>query len=103
MKSTRTNNRGVIKCWSEGQPAHSGKRALTTDGKALYSYDLKIGMRAGSTCVVADYTAATDSFRSHTTSVHVGLAKCVADLVMHPKVWSHSPLSARDFEEDIPF
>ena len=103
MKSIRTNNRGVIERWSDGQRAHTSKHALTTDGKALFSYGLKIGMRAGNTCVVADYTAATGSFQSHTTSVHVGLAKDVADLVMHPKVWDASPLSGTGWMEEVPF
>ena len=101
MKSIRTNNRGVIERWSKGQPAYTSNSALTTDGKALFSYGLKIGMRAGNTCDVADYTAATVTFQSHSTSVHVGLAKDAADLVMHPKVWHTSPMSADT--EEVPF
>ena len=101
MKSIRTNNRGVIERWSKGQPAYTSNSALTTDGKALFSYGLKIGMRAGNTCVVADYTAATGTFQSHTPSDHVGLAKDAADLVMHPKVWHTSPMSADT--EEVPF
>ena len=101
MKSIRTNNRGVIERWSKGQPAYTSNSALTTDGKALFSYGLKIGMRAGNTCVDADYTAATGTFQSHTTSVHVGLAKDAADLCLHPKVWHTSPMSADT--EEVPF
>ena len=102
MKSIRTNNRGVIEHWANGQAAHSSNRALSTDGQGLFSYGLKIGARAGNTCVVADYTAATGSFQTQTTSCHVGLAKSVADLVMHPKVWDASPLSGTGWME-VPF
>ena len=102
MKSTRTNNDGVIDCWTKGQAAHSAKRALTTDGESLYSYGLKIGARLESgICIVADYTASTGSLQSQTTSCHVGLAARVADLVMHPKVWHTSPMSADT--EEVPF
>ncbi len=102
MKSIKTNNRGVIERWSKGQAARTSNGALTTDGQGLFSYGLKIGMRAGNTCVVADYTAATGSFQTQTTSCHVGLAKAAADLVMHPKVWDVSPLSGTGWQE-VPF
>ncbi len=105
MKSTRTNNDGVIDCWTKGQPAHGGSRkTLTTDGESLFSYNLKIGARTKSgMCIVADYTGGTNSFKSQTTSCHVGLAKRVADLVMHPKVWEISPLSDDDDYGEILF
>ena len=96
----KTTNEGVIDAWKCGEPARNSRGSLTTDGKALYSYGLKIGMRAGGTCVVADYTAGTNSFESQTTSCHVGKARMVADLVMHPRVWLTSPMS--DYSE-IPF
>jgi len=38
-------------------------------------------------CVVADLTAPAGQFHSMTTSCHVNLAKRVASLVMHPRVW----------------
>ena len=102
MKSLRTDNAGVVNAWSNGHRAHSHKRTLTTDGESLYSYGFKIGMRAGGTCVVADYTAGTGSFKSQTTSCHVGLAKRWATLVMHPRVWLTSPLSDDPLKE-VPF
>jgi hypothetical protein len=102
MKRTKTNNHGVIAAWQRGAPARNGRGSLTTDGDGLYSYGLKIGMRAGNTLVVADYTAGTGSFQTQTTSCHVGLAKSVADLAMHPRVWDASPLSGTGWE-DIPF
>jgi hypothetical protein len=97
----RTTNAGVIAAWKSGEPARNGRQSLTTDGESLYSYHLKIGNRAGNTCVVGDFTAGTNSFRSQTTSCHVGKARAVADLVMHPKVWEVSPLS--DDHEEVPF
>jgi hypothetical protein len=54
----------------------------------LYSYHKKIGHRTASgVCVVADLTAPAGQFHSMTTSCHVNLAKRVANLVMHPRVW----------------
>ena len=101
MKLLRTNNDGVISAWRRGDPARNSRRSLYTDGKHLFSYHLVIGAHTGNTCVVADYTAATGSFQTQTTSCHVGLAKRAADLVMHPRVWMVSPLSKTN--EEVPF
>ena len=98
----RTTNDGVIAAWKSGKPARNGRKSLTTDGESLYSYHLKIGKRAGGTCVVADYTAGTGSFKSQTTSCHVVRAKRRANLVMHPRVWLTSPLSDDPLKE-VPF
>tara|TARA_R110000824_G_scaffold92217_9_gene223913 strand:+ start:362 stop:676 length:315 start_codon:yes stop_codon:yes gene_type:complete len=104
MKAPLTNNKGVIDAWKCGESARNSRRNLTTDGESLYSYRLKIGMRAGETCVVADYTAGTNSFQTQTTSCHVGIARARADLVMHPRVWLTSPLSAEGSTgEELPF
>jgi len=100
MKRTITNNLNVMRAWREGKNARNHKNTLIASDGELYSYQLKIGQRSDAgACVVADYTAKTDHFKSQTTSCHVNLAKRSADLVMHPLVWACSPL----FNERIPF
>ena len=89
----RIRNNKVVKRWSLGLPARNHKFTLMSfaldDGTAeLYSYHKKIGHRTASgVCVVADLTAPAGQFHSMTTSCHVNLAKRVANLVMHPRVW----------------
>jgi hypothetical protein len=99
----RTKNNDVIKAWKAGIPARNGKNTLWTTGKQLYSYQLQIGVRTDSgVTVLADYTAATRSFRSQTTSCHVcHVLRAGVDLVMHPMVWQASPLSKDN--EEVPF
>ena len=89
----RIRNNKVVKRWSLGLAARNHKFTLMSfaldDGTAeLYSYHKKIGHRTASgVCVVADLTAPAGQFHSMTTSCHVNLAKRVASLVMHPRVW----------------
>jgi hypothetical protein len=89
----RIRNNKVVKMWQEGKAARNHKFTLMSlaldDGTAeLYSYHKKIGHRTASgVCVVADLTAPAGQFHSMTTSCHVNLAKRVANLVMHPRVW----------------
>ena len=89
----RIRNNKVVKRWSLGLAARNHKFTLMSlaldDGTAeLYSYHKKIGHRTASgVCVVADLTAPAGQFHSMTTSCHVNLAKRVANLVMHPRVW----------------
>jgi len=93
-------NSQVISLWRDGRDARNNKNTLVAIDGDLYSYHVKIGRRtAGGQCVVADKTAAGGCFHSQTTSNHVGLAKHHADMVMHPLVWEHSPLS----NEEMPF
>jgi hypothetical protein len=91
----RRTNSNVIDAWTKGVVAHNHRGSLSTDGKSLYSYGLKIGHNTGSACVVVDYTAASKNFQSQTTSCHVNLAKRAThpDLVWHPLVWQESPLA----------
>ena len=89
----RVRNNNVVKMWQEGKAARNHKFTLMSlaldDGTAeLYSYHKKIGHRTASgVCVVGDFTAPGGEFCSMTTSCHVGRAKRVANLVMHPRVW----------------
>ncbi len=98
-------NEAVIKSWTAGEKAVNHKNTLMSmprpDGCVeLFSYNLKIGHRTPTgVCIVGDFTAATGSFCSMTTSCHVNKAKAVAAMVMHPKVWDVSPAS----DLDLPF
>ena len=101
----KLSNSQVIEAWIDGDAAknHKGTLMSLATGE-LYSYNLKIGHRTkGGVCVLCEYNARTGSFRSQTTSTHVGLAKRLitrsGGLVMHPRVWDTSPLR----EEEIPF
>ena len=88
-------NREVINKWLRGEPACNHRRTLTASPTGgLFSYDLKIGQRAGSTAVVVNYTATSRNFHSQTTSCHVNLAARgePAGCVWHPEVWCVSPL-----------
>ena len=78
-------NDAVVRAFSRGQRAAAGN--LSTDGRSLYSYDLKIGERTLGGIVVADFTSPGGHFVSMTTSKHVGLAKRVADTVMLPELF----------------
>ena len=55
---------------------------MSTDTKALYSYKLKIGTTSDQNKHVLDYTTKRLEFYSVTTSIHVGMAKTNADLVI---------------------
>jgi hypothetical protein len=78
-------NDAVVSAFSRGQSGRAG--ALRTDGRCLYSYDLKIAEKTLAGVVVADFTAGGGRFVSQTTSKHVGLAKRVADTVMLPELF----------------
>ena len=98
----KTTNQGVISAWKIGLSARNSRGTLYTDGERLYSYQLHVGTRlkSGAT-VLGDFTAGADGYHSQTTSCHIGLAKRGGvDLVMHPVVWSTSPMSR---EAEIPF
>ena len=78
-------NDAVVSAFSRGQRARAG--ALRTDGRSLWSYDLKIAEKTLAGIVVADFTSPGGHFVSMTTSKHVGLAKRVADTVMLPELF----------------
>ena len=78
-------NDAVVRAFSRGERAAAGN--LSTDGRSLYSYDLKIGERTLGGIVVANFTSPGGRFVSMTTSKHVGLAKRVADTVMLPELF----------------
>lgn len=69
-----------------------GKRAaaenLHTDGRSLWSYNLKIAQRTAEGIVVGDFTAPGGDFYSMTTSKHVGMAKREAHTIMLPELFT---------------
>ena len=80
-------NEQVIEAWknSTTQTVYSHTGNLSTDGTFLHSYALLIGFTADDgSKVLLDYTAPAQCFRSQTTSTHVGIARSVADDIMHP-------------------
>jgi len=88
---TRLRNELVLEKWKDGEKASSHNGALSTDGTSLFSYNLKIGHRAKSgATIVGDFTAPGGSFRSMTTSCHVGKARAIAGHIMHPAVFKNS-------------
>ena len=91
----RCTNDAVVEKWANGLIAKNHRGSLTADEDgALWSYDLKIGQRTDAgVCVVSDFTAPVQQYRSMTTSSHVNRAKGYADMVMHPLVWEQSPMS----------
>ncbi len=67
-------NKEVVQAFMNGKPGMSGR--MRTDGKLLYSYNLKIGWTTGTDHkLVYDYTARNNAFKSATTSKHVRLAE----------------------------
>jgi hypothetical protein len=78
-------NDAVVRAFSRGERAAAG--ALRTDGRSLYSYDLKIAENTVGGIVVANFTSPGGRFVSMTTSRHVGLAMDVADTVMLPEIF----------------
>ena len=73
----------VINSWKQGHSAKSSTGSLSTDGTVLFSYSLPIGYNIDNVLTALDYTS-PDNFYSVTTSIHVGRAKSVADVVATP-------------------
>ena len=74
-------NAEVVDRWVQGCEGFT--RSLKTDGRDLWSYDLKIGTTCDTTGkILIDYTADGGWFISQTTSSHVGLARVLADLIV---------------------
>jgi hypothetical protein len=73
--------------WYNNMPAKSHTRSFTTDGHALYSYDLMIGTtNTRGEKVLYRYTREANNFISRTTSRHVSLATSYADSVLTPNI-----------------
>ena len=88
---TRLRNELVLGKWKDGESASSHNGALHTNGRDLFSYNLRIGYRSRSgACVLGDFTSPGGNFASMTTSCHVGKARSFADHVMHPTVFENS-------------
>ena len=70
-------NLEVIKAWVRGQAARN--KNMRTDGKALFSYNLKIAERKSLSLEIYDYTRTGGNFVSTTTSQHVNMTKRQVD------------------------
>lgn len=87
-----SNAEKVVNAWKLGLPASSSN--FFTDGKFLYSYQLRIGAtdRAGNK-VVFLYNTQGEKI-SATTSKHVGFALKVADKSVLPNSKEHLKLTS---------
>jgi hypothetical protein len=81
------SNAKIVSAWKKGEKAINGRKSLSTDGVRLYSYRLLIGVNVGGTCFMGDYTSPGGSFRSQTTSQHVGRAKRASEHTFHPAIF----------------
>jgi hypothetical protein len=79
-------NKDVIRSFAWGNPAAAGN--LHTDGRSLWSYDLKIAQRTSEGVVVGDFTSPGGGFHSMTTSKHVSMAKREAHTIMLPELFT---------------
>ena len=71
-------NHEVVTNWAQGIEGFT--RSLRTDGRNLFSYNLRIGMTGPEgEKIVFDFTSSGGRFMSQTTSTHVGLARQHAD------------------------
>ena len=82
----RPHVRDIPKAFANGRRAHAGN--LYTDGRSLWSYDLKIAQRTPEGIVVGDFTTQGGCYYSVTTSKHVGYTKRIADTIMLPEIFS---------------
>ena len=79
-------DRDIPRAFASGRRAHAGN--LSTDGRSLWSYDLKIAQKTPEGIVVGDFTTKGGCYYSTTTSKHVCYAKRVADTIMLPELFS---------------
>ena len=94
---TRLRNELVLDKWKKGEPANSHTGALCTNGRDLFSYNLRIGYRSrGGQTILGDFTSPGGDFRSMTTSCHIGKARRIADHIMHPTVFENSEFKNED-------
>ena len=77
------SNQHIAQSWHNGFPMHS--KNMSTDGRDLFSYGLRIGYTSGGHKIVIDYTKEGGMYKSMTTSHHVGIAKKYAIKVVKPK------------------
>ena len=84
----RVDNYEVTLAWVEGREAVSHTGNLSTDGKAIFSYELQIGDTAeNGKKFVRDYTArGSYGFQSMTTSQHVGMLRYIRGAKEQPIV-----------------
>ena len=85
MLGKSRSNQTVIDAWKEGESWRNGSGSLYTDGDLLWSYSLVIGYTGSGyekLKIVIDYTAPDNV--TQTTSMHVSLAKSVADEIVSP-------------------
>lgn len=83
-------NYQVIRQWIRGFGAENfgsnGEATLSTDGRDLYSYKLKIGYTTEKgNKVVKLYNAKSGNFKTRTTSKHVSMAVKQADRTIIPE------------------
>ena len=74
------SNSRVIYSWINGK--HWKSYSMYTDGKSIYSYNLKIGLTEDDEKVLLDYTARGLGYCSQTTSQQVNLARPYVDKVI---------------------
>ena len=79
-------NKEVIRAFVIGHRAAAGN--LHTDGRSLWSYNLKIAQHTPEGVVVGDFTSPGGGFHSVTTSKHVGMAKREAHTIMLPELFT---------------
>lgn len=75
-------NKEIVKAFINGKRT-SNLKNLRSDGRFLYSYDLKIASVFDRRVIITDYTK--PNYVSQTTSCHVGLVKstCALEKVEH--------------------
>ena len=79
-------NQDVVRSFAWGKRAAATN--LQTDGRSLWSYNLKIAQRTPEGIVVGDFTAPGGAFHSMTTSKHVSMAKREAHTIMLPELFT---------------
>ena len=79
-------NKDVIRSFAWGKRAAAPN--LQTDGRSLWSYDLKIAQRTPEGVVVGDFTSPGGDFHSLTTSKHVGVATREAHTSILPELFT---------------
>jgi hypothetical protein len=88
MQGKSRSNQTVIDSWKLGTSWRNGSGSLYTDGSSLWSYSLVIGFttlngyNADFKKIAIDYMAPDNV--TQTTSMHVSLAKSVADEIVSP-------------------
>lgn len=91
---SRSTNSQVIQSFLRAAPASGG--ALTSNGRELFSYGLKIAewISQHQGILVYDYTSGGNAYQSQTTSTHVGMIKreVGSGSIMLPEAARHAGL-----------